>query len=426
MIAGRRIRLWSGEPVTIRPDERFSSFIVASDAEPELMVEVIPGRKAIPEDAVKVFGARLMEEKPEGPQPTMEHLWEILRGGGKTYASVSVKDPACNPVLVMPDGSMKWQIFADNTHGDNVNPLPYPVDGLLLYFLSSAGGDIMIHGSGVVCGGRGWVFTGRSGSGKTTMARIFDRAGDMVIHDDRLILRKMDHGWVMHSTPVYRDDEPRSASLDHLWGIFHGRANVSTPVAGAEAAGMLLSNCIQQNWDKTAAARLVTAVEELVKEVPVSRLTFIPDSRVRDYLFARSAEGAVTAAGAASAFLGEDMTVTITAGGYSMWPAIKPGDRVVIEPLQERVPAEGDIVALRRDGGLVVHRVREVFNREGKRYFRTRGDAVTRDDEPAELSIIAGTVHKLIRKGKQRTPIRRRLPSWFIRVVSAILSTFSH
>jgi len=462
MIAGRRIRLWSEEGVTIRPDERFSSFIVEGyppaggeqtagviqdvkiipeDAEPELTVEVIPGSTVIPGDAARVFDAQLMEEGPEGPQKTGEPFWEILSGGGRTYASVSVKDSPCNPVLVMPDGIMNWQIYADSEDNDIVNPLPYPVDGLLLYFLTSAGGDIMIHGSGVVCGGRGWVFTGRSGSGKTTLASIFDRAGDRVIHDDRLILRKEGGGWVMHSTPVYRDDEPRSAFVDHVWAISHGSANVSTPVSGAEAAAMLLSNCIQQNWDRMAAARLAASVEELVKEVRVSKLTFIPDTRLRDYLSARASDNAVTAAGAASAILGEDMTVTITAGGYSMWPAIRPGDKLVIEPLQGRVPAlgdgvaieplqnsipaPGDIVALRRDGGYVVHRVTEVIDREGRSYFRTQGDAVTRHDEPADISIIAGTVHKLIRKGKERTRLRKRLPSWFNRIVSVILSSIT-
>jgi signal peptidase I len=424
MIAGRRIRLWSGEGVTIRPDERFSSFIVNGDTEPELMVEVFPGRKVINDEAVRVFDAQLMEERPEGPQKTGEPFWEILKGDGFTYTRVSVKDPPCNPVLVMPDNAMSWQIFTDAAGSDIVDPLPYPVDGLLLYFLSSARGDIMIHGSGVVCGDHGWVFTGRSGSGKTTLARIFDTAGDKVIHDDRLILRRGDRGWMMHSTPVYRDDEPRSASIDHLWGISHGSANVSIPVTGAEAAGMLLSNCIQQNWDRVAATRLAEEVAELVNSVHVSRLTFMPDTGVRDYLIARASVSAVTAAGAASAILGEEMTVTITAGGYSMWPAIRPGDKVIIEPLQERIPRTGDIVALRRDGGYVVHRIREVYYHEGRSYFLTQGDAVTTPDEPAEFNIIAGIVNKIIRSGKGKTPQRRIFPVWVNRLVSVVCDYF--
>ncbi|MCK7538055.1 MAG: hypothetical protein MZV63_47405 [Marinilabiliales bacterium] len=227
--------------------------------EPVLTVDIFPGKAAIPPDAVKVFDARLMEETPDGPRDSGEPFWEILTGEGMTWAKVFLKEPACNPVIAMPHGKMIWQIYADleesktdpnlvasggkqmqlvfpDIAGNNTRqvltnkgakaknklrwvatpklsiPSLILVDGLLLWFLSSAMGDIMIHGSGVVCGGRGWIFTGKSGSGKTTMAGIFDRAGDRVIHDDRLILRREAHGWVMHSTPVYRNDEPRQLS----------------------------------------------------------------------------------------------------------------------------------------------------------------------------------------------------------------------
>lgn len=456
IIAGRRIRLQSEEGVTLRPDERFRAFIDASrpvaarmdaaekraadepraaagagepvltdDAEadlklpfsspqgpvrqPDLTVDVLSRKAIIPSDAIKVFDARLMEETPDGLRDSGEPFWEVMNGGGVTYARVWPRDSVRNPVIVMPHGKMQWQIYADS-EGDMTDPLPYPVDGLLLYFLSSAMGDIMIHGSGVICGGLGWLFTGRSGSGKTTIAGIFDRAGDRVIHDDRLILRREAAGWVMHSTPVYRNDEPRSAAIDHLWGITHGSTNVSTPVSGAEAVAMVLSNCVQQNWDKAAVLQLAASAGELATSVRISRLAFRPDNSIRDYLAARESESHVTAADAASVLLGEERAVTITAGGYSMWPAIRPGDRVVIEPLRGYSPAQGDIVALRRDGGYVVHRVRKVLVSGNRQQYRTQGDAVIRSDTPSDMTAIAGIVKKISRSGSEIDPPPRRLP----------------
>ena len=513
IIAGRRIRLRSGDGITLRTDERFSDFIASAlaetsaeekeaggggpdmaedpeagikeagaggqrvSSEPELTVDIYPGRAVIPADSRKVFDARLMEETPDGPRDSGEPFWEILTGEGVTWAKVFLKEPACNPVIAMPHGQMTWQIYADlggsktdpdlvasgrkqtqpvlpdsvgnetrqvftdkvantknefpdggnvkekvHTGGDTmtVNPLPYPVDGLLLWFLSSAMGDIMIHGSGVVCGGRGWIFTGRSGSGKTTIAGIFDRAGDRVIHDDRLILRRGADGWVMHSTPVYRNDEPRSAAIDHLWAISHGTSNISTPVTGAGAVAMVLSNCIQQNWNRAAAVRLAASVEELVASVRISSLSFLPDRSIRDYLAARESDSHVTAAGAASAILAEERTVTITAGGYSMWPAIRPGDRVAIGPMKELVPVRGDIVALRRDGGYVVHRVKTVVFSDGQWFCTTQGDAVTEPDDPVRVADIAGIVKGIIRSGKELRPSRRHLPHLVNRIIASI------
>lgn len=428
IIAGRRIRLRSEDDFTLRPDERFSAFTTAggdASSEPDLTVDLFAGKAAIPPDARKVFDARLMEDTPDGPRDTGEPFWEILAAGGLTYAKVYLKDPVSNPVLVMPHHANHWQIFADS-HSPGINPLPYPLDGLLLYFLSSAAGDIMLHGSGAVCGGRGWIFTGRSGSGKSTLAGIFDRAGDRVIHDDRLILRREQAGWVMHSTPVYRNDEPRSTEVDHIWGIAHGRANVSTPVTGAEAVAMILSNCIQQNWDREAASRLAAAVDDLVSSVRVSRLSFLPDSRVRDYLVARESESSVIAAGAATSLLAEKQPFTITAGGYSMWPAIRPGDRIVITPYDPQIPlAREMVVALRRDGGFVVHRVTDYRRGKFMNLVRTRGDTSIIFDSWASVAEVAGLVKKVTGENKTEMIGPRRMPYYFGGLAVALIKIWN-
>ncbi len=431
--------------------------------EPDLYVEVDPGPGEIPASAVKVFDAQLMEEVPGGVRNTGEPFWEIFTGDGITYARVYLQDNERIPVLVMPHGAKRWRIFAGGEadshspaeqadslsetdtsgtsasplashdidkhlqgrdHFDDstltVNPLPYPLDGLILYFLFSQGGDIMIHGSGVVSDGRGWIFTGRSGSGKTTMARIFDGAADRVIHDDRLVLRREGSGWVMHNTPVYRNDEPRSASLDHLWVIRHGSSNVSEPVAGAEAVAMILANCIQQNWDREAASRLAAAADDLASSVRVSRLSFLPDASIRDYLLLRSTADKTLAAGAVLSMLAEGRSVTVTAGGYSMWPAIRPGDTVVIDPIGTRLPKIGEIVALRRDGGYVLHRVTGVTAGRDTTLIRTQGDSVRHEDEPSYAGMIAGVVVSVVRSGRQRQPPPRHLPGWMNRMTAAV------
>jgi hypothetical protein len=420
IIAGRRIRLQSGDGVTLLPDDRYKAFLATGGDKPELTVEVLPGKGGVPADARKVFDASLMEETPEGPRSSGEPFWEVLSDGGVIYAKASLRDPVRYPVLVIPHRQMTWKLYSDST-GEVIDPLPWPVDGLLLYFLSALKGDVMIHGSGVSCRGKGWLFTGRSGSGKTTLAGIFDRAGDRVIHDDRLIIRKETQGWMMHSTPVYRNDELRSVSLDHLWVIRHGRSNVSEPVAGSAAVAMVLANCIQQNWNREMTEQLAATVDDMMASVRVSRLAFVPDRSIRDYLVARESDSKILAADVATAILGEERSVTTTTGGYSMWPAIRPGDRVVIDPLKESMPAAGDIVALRRDGGYVVHRVYKVITRDGRQLFCTQGDAVVSPDEPSDEGMIAGIVRSIVRSGREIKPHARRLP----RVLNRIASLFA-
>jgi hypothetical protein len=410
IIAGKKIRIKSDDGVNLRPDERFTAFIAGAGGEPDLVIEVKPEKALIPSEAVKVFDAQLLEETPEGPGKTGEAFWEVAAGGDITYVRVSLKNPVRYPLLIIPLGKMEWQLYTDDT-GTDADPLPYPLDGLILYFLTSKNGGIMVHGSGVICNGRGWVFTGRSGSGKTTIAGIFDRNGDRVVHDDRLILIKEGDRWVMHSTPVYRNDEPRSSGVDHLWIIIHGRSNISVPLSGAEAAGLILANCIQQNWDSDSTARLAASVADLTSSVKVSRLQFLPDNGIRDYLMARENTPAETATAAALSLLKEGKQVAITAGGYSMWPAIKPGDRIMITPLNPEKPlTAGKVVALIRDGGFVVHRITEVRKGKLSSFVKTRGDAALIPDPWNTEMNVAGRVTEILRGDKALKITRRRMP----------------
>jgi len=420
VIAGKRIRLQSDEGISLRPDERFAAFINAEGSDQELTIEVKPGRAVIPAGAAKVFNAPLLEDAPGGPQQSGEPFWEVAADEKATYVMVTLKEPVRFPVLIIPRGKMPWQLFADET-GIEINPLPYPVDGLILYFLTSLKGDIMIHGSGVICDGRGWIFTGKSGSGKTTMAKIFDSSGDRVVHDDRLILVKEGAGWMMHSTPVYRNDEPRSAEVDHLWIISHGKSNISTPLSGAEAAGLILANCIQQNWDREASAQLMASVTDLAATVKVSRLSFLPDSRVRDYIVARENAPAGTATAAATSLLTEGKEIVITAGGCSMWPAIKPGDRIIISPPDPEKPLKtGRVVALSRDGGFVVHRITAIQKGKLSTFIKTQGDTSMIPDPWSTEKDVAGQAREIIRGDKTLKISRRRMP-YFIGKIAATL-----
>jgi len=173
----------------------------------------------------------------------------------------------------------------------------------------------------------------------------------------------------------------------------------------------VLSNCVQQNWDRQAATRLASAVEDLVASVRVSRLSFLPDGRIRDYLIARKSDNAVTGAGAASAMLAGGKHVTVTAGGYSMWPVIKPGDRIVIIPHNPQIPlAKGMVVALRRDGGFVVHRVTDYRGGRSINLIRTRGDASIIYDAWIPSGDVAGLVKKVTESGEPEIVSPQRMP----------------
>jgi hypothetical protein len=142
----------------------------------------------------------------------------------------------------------------------------------------------MIHGSGVNNAGHGYLFSGVSGKGKSTMAKLWDKSGARVIHDDRIIIRNTGSGHKMFNTPVYNDDEPRESILNKIFIIEHGRENMLVPIKGANAVTQVMANCIQHNWGPEIIARLLGSISIMSGTIPTSRLFFKPDRSIIDLI----------------------------------------------------------------------------------------------------------------------------------------------
>jgi len=91
--------------------------------------------------------------------------------------------------------------------------------------------------------------------------------------------------------------------------------------------------------------------------------------------------------------LAEGKTIRVRAEGLSMYPSIKSGSVIFIKPLEIDIePLPGEIIAWKRDSGIVVHRLISVYKQKGQKYFVTRGDSSLAEDEPVLIEQIAGKV----------------------------------
>ena len=103
--------------------------------------------------------------------------------------------------------------------------------------------------------------------------------------------------------------------------------------------------------------------------------------------------------------LAEGKTIRIKAHGYSMYPAIRPGSLILIEPLKLKGnPVPGEIVALKRDAGMVVHRLVKKEIKNGVIYFITRGDSNAITDNPVTIDKIAGRIVRSEATGENPVP----------------------
>jgi signal peptidase I len=101
--------------------------------------------------------------------------------------------------------------------------------------------------------------------------------------------------------------------------------------------------------------------------------------------------------------LAEGKTIRIKAHGYSMYPCIKPGSTLLIEPIKLKgLPVPGEIIAIKRENGLVVHRLTKIINMTGITSYIARGDSNAYADKPVKLSMIAGRVVRAETSGENQ------------------------
>lgn len=108
--------------------------------------------------------------------------------------------------------------------------------------------------------------------------------------------------------------------------------------------------------------------------------------------------------------LAEGKTIRIKAHGYSMYPAIKPGSLILIEPLRQKgKPLPGEIVAIKRERGIVVHRVVKTVFKNEKTWYITRGDSNAITDDPSTIDKIVGRIVKSEPTGENPKPADIRI-----------------
>jgi hypothetical protein len=284
-IADYIIKLESSEngPEMI-PSQRFLGNICSKENY-DILINVRYGEGKMPEKAERVFHAPFVEEINGIPIRHKTNFWSIWKYDEDLY--IKSVFPLCpderKALLKFSLDSREWDLNID-CKVKELDPLEYPLDGLVLYYLTVIHSDILIHASGVTYNNTGYLFSGVSGRGKSTMARIWDEYGAKVIHDDRLIIRKQADGYFMYNTPVYANDTPSKASLDKLFLIDHGASNDIVTIKGAVATSLVMANCIQHNWGREIITRLLGSVTSMCEAVPVMKLSFVPDKSVADYI----------------------------------------------------------------------------------------------------------------------------------------------
>jgi hypothetical protein len=274
----------AGSGPDLIPSQRFLRNI-CTDCISDVHIIVHSDPFDLPDAAERVFHAPFVEEINGILVKNSDNFWSIYKHRTDLYIKTVFphSPPEKEGILRFSLTTRKWDLFIKGA-GNATDPLEYPLDGLILYYLTVIHGDIMIHASGVNHSGHGYLFSGVSGKGKSTMAKLWDNAGGKVIHDDRLIIRNISGKYKMFNTPVYTDDAPSSSILSRIYLIEHGTENKLSPVKGAAAVSLVMANCIQHSWNPEIIAGTMGSISLMCSNIPVVKLSFRPDRSVVDLI----------------------------------------------------------------------------------------------------------------------------------------------
>lgn len=164
----------------------------------------------------------------------------------------------------------------------SMNPLDYPLDEVLLANLLGRGRGVELHSCGVIDrSGRGRLFVGVSGAGKTTTARLWAAHAAGIVSDDRVVVREVDGMPWMYGTPWHGEAElsmPEGVPLAGIYLLAQSSVNELRPLSSVEAVARLFGCAFPMFHDPAALAFTLACLERVVQRVPVRELRFTRDA----------------------------------------------------------------------------------------------------------------------------------------------------
>jgi len=216
--------------------------------------------------------------------------WRLYETNGKYkfYFYSEAMGPVPYKIAEVQKDFSRVRVFIHNPYFDPsqpIYPLEYPLDELLFVHFLSIGRGAEVHACGISDSqGKGYLFIGQSGAGKSTMAGLWkDQPGVTILSDDRIVLRKMNGGFWMYGTPWHGEGRffsPSRAQLRRIYFLGKGKKNEVIPYRTAEAIGHLTACSFLPFYKPEALDFTMAFFEKTVKTVPTGELRFVPDGRV--------------------------------------------------------------------------------------------------------------------------------------------------
>ena len=205
-------------------------------------------------------------------------------------------DQECTPDIVVRRELYRWDRFGPAVKKESV---AYMEAAAQFYRQLLLFNGFYLHASAVVRDGKAYLFSGRSGVGKSTHTRLWIDifGGDTrVINDDKPALRYMDGVWYVYGTPWCGKDGINLNERAPLAGICFLKQAQRTQirrVESIEALQKILGQTMYQMHDVQYLDALLQHLQLLLKQIPIYELENQPEPAAARLSYETMSQGIV-------------------------------------------------------------------------------------------------------------------------------------
>ena len=165
---------------------------------------------------------------------------------------------------------------------------------LMFAFASADKGTLLVHASVIKNDGKGYLFLGKSGTGKSTHSSLWLKhiAGSELLNDDNPVVRVGDEGAIVYGspwsgkTPCYKNECARIKAFVQIKQKPENRIARELPL---RAFAVLLPSMSTMKWDKFVHGNICNSVGKLIERVPLYTLGCRPDKEAAEVCYAEVA-----------------------------------------------------------------------------------------------------------------------------------------
>lgn len=236
----------------------------------------------------------LREGPPSGGVGTKcfyaEPIWSFQRS-----EDTSITEIFCDPrfpdqarTLKLSHSRRRAELCFHHDSGILSDPFYGPTLELLIAQYLARGEGIIVHACGIDQRGRGILFPAHSGTGKTTLAKEWDKKGGAtILSDDRVVIRKSDDRFWIYGTPWHGEAgfaSPEKTPLERVFFLQQGKQNAVKSLSGVQAVSKLLTCSFPPHWDADGMHSTLEFLADVATNVPCHELNFVPDSGVINFI----------------------------------------------------------------------------------------------------------------------------------------------